>query len=194
MLEEWCDHPDYVGYLQVTKTGNVRSIDRISQAGRRLKGRILKQTTVQSGHKRVFIVHPDGKTISGRDVQVLVLETYVGPRPSCNHEARHVNGIPDDNRLKNLAWGTKREQRLDDIINGANVQMHVTHCPLGHEYTVWNNSKSGKKYELGNGSGNRTCRSCGNARSYARRKKLDFDLEVANFYYERHEKEWKREN
>ena len=33
-------------------------------------------------------------------------------------ETRHKNGIPDDNRLVNLAWGTPAENRADTVLHG----------------------------------------------------------------------------
>jgi hypothetical protein len=39
---------------------------------------------------------------------VLVLETFVGPRPD-GHEADHINNDGFDNRLVNLQWLTHQE-------------------------------------------------------------------------------------
>jgi hypothetical protein len=38
-------------------------------------------------------------------VHTLVLQAFVGPRPSHSHCCRHLNGDPADNRLENLVWG-----------------------------------------------------------------------------------------
>ena len=53
-------------------------------------------------------------------VHHLVLEAFVGPRPE-GHEARHLNGNCQDNRLKNLQWGTPEENAADKV-------KHRTHC------------------------------------------------------------------
>lgn len=56
-----------------------------------------------------------------REVHLLVLEAFVGPRPSvpgCKIEARHLNDIGHDNRLENLAWGTQAENLEDSRRNG----------------------------------------------------------------------------
>ncbi len=47
-------------------------------------------------------------------VHKLVLETFVGKRPS-GYLCRHLNGNPLDNRLKNLCWGTPSENVRDAI-------------------------------------------------------------------------------
>ena len=47
-----------------------------------------------------------------RPVHILVLEAFVGLR-SPGTQTRHINGIPTDNRLKNLAWGTPKEDAAD---------------------------------------------------------------------------------
>lgn len=65
-----------------------------------------------SGYLRVKI---HGKT---RYVHTLVLETFRGPRPTPQHECRHKNGKRSDNRLSNLAWGTKLENAADKIKHG----------------------------------------------------------------------------
>lgn len=47
----------------------------------------------------------------------LVLEAFVGPRPE-GSVCRHLNGIKDDNRLSNLAWGTQKENVEDTDRHG----------------------------------------------------------------------------
>lgn len=47
----------------------------------------------------------------------LVLMAFVGPRPE-GMECRHLNGIPYDNRLSNLVWGTRRENCGDAMKHG----------------------------------------------------------------------------
>ncbi|MFW6015287.1 MAG: HNH endonuclease [bacterium] len=46
-----------------------------------------------------------------------MLETFVGNCPD-GKEVRHLNGIPDDNRLKNLKYGTRKENVQDSIKHG----------------------------------------------------------------------------
>jgi hypothetical protein len=67
---------------------------------------------------------PDGRgypsvSIRGQKKKVhrLVLECFVGLRPP-GLECRHLNGIKTDNRLRNLAWGTREENAQDRIVHG----------------------------------------------------------------------------
>jgi hypothetical protein len=46
-----------------------------------------------------------------------VLEAFIGPRPE-NCEVRHLDGDPSNNRLDNLAWGTKAENQADKVRHG----------------------------------------------------------------------------
>ena len=66
-----------------------------------------------------------------RCVSELVLTTFVGPRPSPTHDAAHLNGDRNVNRLDNLSWATKKE-------NAAHKRLHGTHraqrrCTLAAE-------------------------------------------------------------
>jgi hypothetical protein len=51
-------------------------------------------------------------------VSVLVLMSFVGPRPFPKAHSRHLNDHKKDDRLANLTWGTARENALDAYRNG----------------------------------------------------------------------------
>ena len=52
-----------------------------------------------------------------RFVHRLVLEAFVGSCPS-GMECRHLDGDPSNNRLDNLAWGTRLENYQDSVKHG----------------------------------------------------------------------------
>lgn len=48
----------------------------------------------------------------------LILMTFVGPRPSPQHVARHLDDNTKNTRLSNLAWGTARDNYYGAVRNG----------------------------------------------------------------------------
>lgn len=124
MSEIWKDIPGYEGRYQASTYGRIRSIDRKVKVKRidapdpfhrELTGRILKPVQYDStGHVAVNL---SGGGRRKNPVHQLVLKTFVGPAPK-GHIIRHLNGEALDNRLENLAYGTHRENILDDFRNG----------------------------------------------------------------------------
>lgn len=55
----------------------------------------------------------------GRNIAVhrLILEAFVGPR-TAGMECRHLDGNQGNNRLDNLAWGTRKENAADKVTHG----------------------------------------------------------------------------
>jgi hypothetical protein len=106
--ETWRDVTGATGY-EVSDLGRVRS-HRV----RGRKGRLRStsyQLSLRPGRGGYARVHIDGRI---RFVHQLVLEAFVGPRPS-GLLTRHLNGVPSDNRLVNLAWGSSGENASDAI-------------------------------------------------------------------------------
>lgn len=102
---EWRAVPSWPG-VEVSDAGDVRSP----------RGP-MRAFPGHGGHLRTYW--------RGRNAYVhrLVLEAFRGPCPA-NEEARHLNDVPTDNRLENLAWGTRRENLLDRRVTG-----HVHRMP-----------------------------------------------------------------
>lgn len=59
-------------------------------------------------------------------VHLMVLETFVGPRPSPDHVGGHLNDVPFDNHLSNLAWVTRKENSQQAI---ENMNLKSKLCP-----------------------------------------------------------------
>ena len=149
MSEEWKPIPGYEGSYEVSDIGRVRSLNRLDSRGRRRDGRLMKQTAAKSGHRFVSLCIDGVRRRWG--VHTLVLEAFVGPRPTL-HDSCHWNDDPTDNRLANLRWGTRSENRLDCVRNGTHNMAAKTHCPQGHAYAP------GNTYVYPNGS--RACNEC----------------------------------
>lgn len=114
-MRKWAEVAGSEGRYEVSNDGLVRS--------RNYKGRgltkILSLQPKRRGHLMV------GLLLLGRRrwryVHQLVLEAFVGSRPFPAAVARHLNGDPSDNRVENLAWGTKSQNAMDAVAHG-------THC------------------------------------------------------------------
>lgn len=83
------------------------SVDTAGRVFSRRVGRFLRPGKCLSGHVTVAL----GRNNS-QSVHALVLRTFVGPRPA-KCEDRHLNGIPDDNRLVNLEWASRSRNTQD---------------------------------------------------------------------------------
>jgi hypothetical protein len=102
---EWRSVVGYEGFYEVSNEGHVRSLRRY-----RCAGRVLHPAPDKDGYLTVSLCRLGiAKT---RFVHHLVLEAFVGLRPP-GAQARHLNDFPWENRLENLAWGTRAEN-LDD--------------------------------------------------------------------------------
>lgn len=75
----------------------------------------IRSPSLQEGYQVV------GLWVSGKQklvrVHRLVLTVFRGECPE-GMECRHLNGIRNDNRLENLAWGTRKENAEDRIRHG----------------------------------------------------------------------------
>ena len=81
----------------------------------------LKEWSASFGYP---VVRLGGKSKKNMEIHRLVLETYVGDRPT-GTQCRHLDGDPKNNNLSNLKWGSISENRKDmwrhSRINGTKV-------------------------------------------------------------------------
>lgn len=54
-------------------------------------------------------------------IHTLVCRTFHGAKPSPDHQAAHLNGDSHDNRARNLAWATQRENERHKAIHGTRL-------------------------------------------------------------------------
>lgn len=121
--EVWRPIEGFPGY-EVSSYGNVRCFVPFGpHTGRLLETprAIVFQET--HGYWRVSLWR-DRKGYK-RFVHRLVLEAFVGPCPK-GMETRHLDGDGHNNRLDNLAWGTKTENASDRVEHGTH------HLGSGH--------------------------------------------------------------
>lgn len=104
-MEVWKLVPEYEGKYEVSDQGRVRSFNRCPQ------GRILRPGRMPGGHLSVALGRGNSQC-----VHKLVLLAFVGVAPH-KHECLHINGVPNDNRLSNLRWGTRSENNIDAVLH-----------------------------------------------------------------------------
>lgn len=113
-LERWAPVREFPGMFEVSDIGRVRSLTRKLTSGRRWGGRLLRPRIKRMGYLHVRLC---ADRHYWRAVHRLVLESFVGPCPALM-EACHNNGVPDDNRLENLRWDTRKNNHRDKHIHG----------------------------------------------------------------------------
>ena len=110
MEEIWKDIKNYEGYYQISNYGNVRSLDRIDELGRLIKGRekvkqkqhynkdncYLNIILYKNGQKQRFYIHR------------LVAEAFI-PNPENKPQVNHNDRNKKNNKIDNLEWVTISE-------------------------------------------------------------------------------------
>jgi hypothetical protein len=116
-MERWLPVADYEGIYEVSDQGRVRSLDRTVPHGhtgtRRAAGKVLCPVIDSVGYPFVHLGRRPQRRVR---IHVLVLETFVGPRPSGLH-GLHRDDVKTNGRLSNLRWGTQSENIADGWVN-----------------------------------------------------------------------------
>lgn len=117
--EYWKPVVGYEGLYEVSNQGRARSLARCvhTKTGvRQWKGRVLKPRIGSGGYALVSLY--DRERVLHVRVHVLVLETFVGPRPAKNYDCCHNDGNVTNNALNNLRWDTRKENHADLVRHG----------------------------------------------------------------------------
>lgn len=109
--EEWRPVVGWKGLYEVSSFGHVRNADTL---------RLLKPQVDKDGYHHLALKR--GPNPRRRAIHHLVLEAFVGARPLSEFNCRHLNGIRDDNRFTNLAWGTVKENDADKELHGTRAR------------------------------------------------------------------------
>lgn len=108
--EEWRAVVGCEGRYEVSSLGRVRSILRDEPY-------VLTPSVPVGCYPQVALAVARGIRET-RTVHALVLEAFVGPRPSSRHEGAHNDGVKEHSALSNLAWKTFEENEADKRRHG----------------------------------------------------------------------------
>lgn len=179
--ERWLPVVGFEESHEVSDAGRVRSVDRISMSGKRLKSHLVKQNTnKRTGYRMVNLQSGGRKAV--RAAHRLVAEAFLG-EPPVRSEVCHWDGDKANNRLSNLRYDTRSANSLDSVRQGLHPQARKGRCVRGHLLEEPNLVESDLK------SGVRKCKACHRGHVYFSRYKIHKTEEemtrVANEVYER---------
>jgi len=122
MTEEWRDIAGYEGLYQVSCRGRVKSLARM-RLGRGGSHYSTPERILKPGLCGAYLrVHLFRENVAkSKSVQSLVCAAFIGPKPQV-WQCRHWNGDPTDNRVKNLVYGTVKENHADKKRHGTDVR------------------------------------------------------------------------
>ncbi len=110
-------HPVFTKYL-IGDDGSVWGNTGPNGYARFIPFKMKTRLAGQSGRQYLGTgLRLNGKTVN-KYVHTLVLEAFIGPRPSKKHEGAHGDGNRLNNTLENLRWATKRQNISDKIKHG----------------------------------------------------------------------------
>ena len=110
--EEWRDVIGFEADYEVSSEGRVRN---------KHTGHVLRPWVAGHGYHYLRLGRKNRRTVHS-----LVAESFVGPRPSSNHEVAHWDGVGTNNRAPNLRWATHAENIEDRRRHG------TIHAPQMH--------------------------------------------------------------
>ena len=119
-VEQWLPVVGYEDSYSVSNFGRVRSEARVIQCVNRsdfrLKQHVMTPASGKSMYLSVRLVSDAVATT--RYVHHLVLEAFVGPKPSPGMDACHGDNNRKNNRADNLRWDSRSGNHADKKIHG----------------------------------------------------------------------------
>ena len=112
MKEEWKAIEGYRGFYEVSDQGHVRSWRK--HGGRAERPKLRALVPIKNGYLTVMFWDGSRKL---KYVHDLVLSSFDRQKHD-GEECRHLDGDPTNNKLSNLAWGTKKQNEADKLKHG----------------------------------------------------------------------------
>jgi len=107
-MEIWKDIIGYKGFYQISNLGQIKSLDKISSIGRKVKGKILKLQINSSGYYSISLCK-DNK-VSTKMIHQLVAIAFLKHNPNgLNLVVNHIDFNKLNNSVSNLEIITNRE-------------------------------------------------------------------------------------
>lgn len=189
-FESWVDIPQWEGFYQISNKGRVKSLARRVYYRGGVKYYEKPETMLTPGlvgaKRRLYprVVLCDGPRQRHAMVHMLMAESFLADSYFPGAQACHWDDNQFNNTIENIRWGTRRENKLDQVRNGNHHQSNKSYCSRNHSLLLSENLvPSGVKQNK------RQCRACRNAISKAHRQKRAYDSEYVQFlsdeYYER---------
>ena len=123
--EIWKPVSGYEGLYEVSDTGKIRSLERITVVGLRGVGRELRQYLTPYGYLEVSL-SKKGK-VSHKRVHRLVADAFC-QKLDGQDEVNHIDGDKKNNNASNLEWCTRRENTIHAYRNG--LQTNTSRGPV----------------------------------------------------------------
>ena len=120
--EVWRPVAGFEDCCHVSNMGRIKALARkvpIWNGERQIPEAIKGQHLMHNGYMRFCFQR--NRVTKRKLTHALVLETFVGQAPA-GCETRHLNGVRHDNRLDNLAWGSKLENMRDQYRHGTRIR------------------------------------------------------------------------
>ena len=127
--ERWLPIVGYEGLYEVSDLGRVRSLARTTT-----KGGIMKQQVSSNKYLRVELSKQNIR--KKKLIHRLVLEAFLPIEEKM--EVDHINHIKTDNRLENLRWATRSENKrnTNKMVNCSSQYIGVSWCKSRNNWEV----------------------------------------------------------
>lgn len=134
LTEEWRAVPGWETFYEISNFGNLRSLRHRGKPRKKPWPRKPSKSVRPTGTYLIAtLLNSDRILRTG--IHRLVLMAFVGPCPD-GMEGRHLDGNPSNNRVENLAWGTKKENCADREGHGRTYRGERQHLSIFTEGEV----------------------------------------------------------